>query len=85
MDKLKFCGGVIGFLILWYLILTISMPVIGGLADDSATEILAANATAYAASAAGVSYMPLLLYLVPGVVGLGMIVWKLRFAKTANA
>lgn len=82
-DKLKFILWTVGGVIFSYLILTACMPVINDFADIGITEVIAEvdNISDYVGAVEGLQYMPLLLYFIPGVIGLAAIVWKLKFSK----
>lgn len=79
MQKAGFILWVVGGLVVTYIILTILMPTISTLASDGAAEIgTSPNAATYAASTASLNYIPLVLYFVPSVLGIGAIVWRLK-------
>lgn len=75
MDKIKFVGGVIAAVTVVYVILTIAMPTITGIAYETANN---SSVAAYADAQAGLRWTPIVLYTIPGVVGAGAIGWKLR-------
>lgn len=83
MEKFKFVSIVVFFVVLTYIMLTSFMPVISDLSEASATEVQATadNISNYVGAVESVQYMPLLLYFIPGVIGLVAIVWKLKYAK----
>jgi len=79
MDNIKFYGGVVFCVAIAYLFLTILMPFFTGITADTAATINASPYAAnYVAARAGVNYVPLALYLVPGAIGVFLIVLKLK-------
>lgn len=79
MDKLKFIGWVIGGMVVAYLFLTILMPLFVTVTGDAVTDVQTSpNAAAYGLSIFGLRYFNLLIYFVPAVLGVTLIVYKLR-------
>lgn len=79
MDKVKFIGLVIGGVIVAYLFLTVNMPLLVEVSGDAAAVIEASpSAGSYVGGAEGARYTPLALYFVPAILGIVLIVYKLR-------
>ena len=57
-----------------YILLTIGMPIITELASNAATEI----PDTYTSTQDGLNYAPLIMYFIPGVVGIGFVVVILK-------
>lgn len=82
MDKVKFICLVIFGLGVFYLLLTVLMPLFVGVTGDAVTEIQASpNAASYILAIAGVQYFNLFIYIIPAVIAITAIVYKLRTSK----
>lgn len=84
-DKTKFIGFVLLAVGISYIFLTIFMPVISTLADNAATDpSITAFETAGGAgteTAGALNWSTIVIYLLPGLIGLAMIFWKLKFSE----
>ena len=79
MDKVKFIGFMILSLMVYYMLLSVLMPLIISTSAGAAGNITAsANAATYVGAAEAANYTPLVLYIVPSVIALTAIVFKLR-------
>jgi len=74
-SKIKFVGMVLVGMAVVYILLTAFMPFISGMAFDTANNTSVAD---FPSAQAGLRWTPIILYTVPGVVGLTLIVLKLR-------
>ena len=79
MENIKFYGTVVFCVAVAYIFLTILMPFFTGITTDTAATVNASEyAGNYVAAIAAIIYMPLALYLVPGAIGVFIIVLKLK-------
>lgn len=82
MEKFKFVGFTVLMVIGSYVLMLPLWPIITASAFNSATSINAtANAYTYRHTIGALRFAPLVLYFVPGAVGVAAIAWKLKFSK----
>ena len=75
LEKVKFTGFVIACLVVVYVILSITMPFVAEIAYETANDT---SVAAFGSAQAGLRWVPLFLWIFPGVAGLGAIWWRLR-------
>jgi len=84
MDKIKFIGVMIVGLVVYYMFLSILMPLIVSTSGGASSNVTAsANAATYVGAAAAANYTPLVLYIVPSVLALAAIAFKLKQSGTS--
>lgn len=83
ITKIKKVGIVTGLMVVCYVILTIMMPEISTSATSAAAQMDAsAYASNYAFAKASNNFMPLVLYFIPGLVGIISIAVILKSGQT---
>lgn len=82
MGKFATVAGIIGAVILSYLVMAVSWPVVTTTAFDAANTVNAtANAYAYRATTAGLRFAPLFLWMLPAAIGVVAIYITLKFKR----
>lgn len=74
-DKLKFIACVVGAVVICYLIIGVTIGFVSEIAFDTANNT---SVAAFGSAQAFLRWVPILLYILPGLIGTGLIVWKLR-------
>lgn len=79
MDKLKFILGTIVLMVVFYIFLTILMPLFVTVTGNAVTDVQASpNVDAYGLSVAGLQYFNLFIYFVPAAIAVTVIYLKLK-------
>lgn len=75
LNKIKFVGIVLGCLVVVYVTLSISMPFVADIAYETANDTSVAS---FGSAQGFLRWVPLFLWIFPGVAGIGAIWWRLR-------
>jgi hypothetical protein len=79
MDKLRFISWTIALLGIYYILVTVFMPLITETSADAVTEVqTSVNAASYGLSIAGLRYAPLFLYFPPAIIAVPLVVLTLK-------
>lgn len=74
-EKIKFVGFVLAALVICYTVIGVT---IGFVSDIAFTTANNTSVAAFANAQSFLRWVPILLYVLPAVIGVGLIVWKLR-------
>lgn len=85
MDKVKFIAVVVLCVLLAYVIMLPLWSIVTASAFATATSINGtANAYTHRFTIGALRFAPLMLWFVPAAIGVGCIVWKLKFSQRSN-
>lgn len=81
MEKFKTIMWIIGGVLVAYVLLIAGWPVLTVIISSSSAEVATHNLTPYVAAKEGLDYTPFVIFLSPAVIGIGAIVYVLKWGK----